>query len=157
MSCRVTCALNSGHSMFWSVQQSYKNTLIKNKKIIHCRRYMTTQNSTTNSALLKLSNETVKSQTLFNLNCKIKVDLRSQCLVCYHGNLLYSTQPTQPLPDDSDKDKVDKKEKLTLYQRLKKMYKEYWYVLIPVHLATSSVWFGGFYYLAAWLVLVLFF
>ncbi|EEB15890.1 conserved hypothetical protein [Pediculus humanus corporis] len=29
------------------------------------------------------------------------------------------------------------------------MYKEYWYVLIPVHLITSSIWFGGFYYLAA--------
>lgn len=25
------------------------------------------------------------------------------------------------------------------------MSKDYWYVLIPVHVATSIVWFGGFY------------
>jgi len=37
---------------------------------------------------------------------------------------------------------------LSLYQRFKLMYKEYWYVLLPVHVATSSVWLGGFYYLA---------
>uniref|UniRef100_A0A2M3ZBT0 DUF1279 domain-containing protein n=1 Tax=Anopheles braziliensis TaxID=58242 RepID=A0A2M3ZBT0_9DIPT len=26
------------------------------------------------------------------------------------------------------------------------MYKEYWYVLVPVHCITSVVWFGSFYY-----------
>lgn len=26
------------------------------------------------------------------------------------------------------------------------MYKEYWYVLLPVHVATSAVWVGIFYY-----------
>lgn len=28
------------------------------------------------------------------------------------------------------------------------MYKEYWYVVLPVHCFTSVFWFGGFYYLA---------
>jgi len=28
------------------------------------------------------------------------------------------------------------------------MYRDYWYVLVPVHLITSAAWFGGFYYLA---------
>ncbi|KFM63118.1 Protein FAM210A, partial [Stegodyphus mimosarum] len=28
------------------------------------------------------------------------------------------------------------------------MLKEYWYVLIPVHMVTSVFWFGGFYYAA---------
>lgn len=28
------------------------------------------------------------------------------------------------------------------------MYKEYWYVLVPVHCVTSVFWFGGFYYAA---------
>ncbi|PZC81147.1 hypothetical protein B5X24_HaOG213248 [Helicoverpa armigera] len=27
------------------------------------------------------------------------------------------------------------------------MYRDYWYVLIPVHVATSIVWFGSFYYI----------
>lgn len=39
-------------------------------------------------------------------------------------------------------------EKPSLFQRFKQMYKDYWYVLLPVHLVTSAAWFGGFYYLA---------
>ncbi|KAL3282915.1 hypothetical protein HHI36_006073 [Cryptolaemus montrouzieri] len=38
--------------------------------------------------------------------------------------------------------------KPTLFQRFKSMYKDYWYVLIPVHVVTSIGWFGGFYYMA---------
>lgn len=38
-------------------------------------------------------------------------------------------------------------EKLSLLQRFKQMYRDYWYVLVPVHLVTSLGWFGGFYYL----------
>ncbi|XP_034828102.1 uncharacterized protein C18orf19 homolog A [Maniola hyperantus] len=33
-----------------------------------------------------------------------------------------------------------------LIQRFKQMYKDYWYVLLPVHMTTSAIWFGGFYY-----------
>ncbi|XP_065281397.1 uncharacterized protein C18orf19 homolog B [Dermacentor albipictus] len=39
-------------------------------------------------------------------------------------------------------------EKLNIFQRYKKMFKEYWYVMLPVHIATSIVWFGSFFYLA---------
>lgn len=39
-------------------------------------------------------------------------------------------------------------EKLSIFQRYKKMFKEYWYVMLPVHIATSIVWFGSFFYLA---------
>lgn len=41
---------------------------------------------------------------------------------------------------------ADVPEKLGLFARFKKMYKEYWYVLVPVHCITSVVWFGSFYY-----------
>lgn len=37
----------------------------------------------------------------------------------------------------------------SLYGRFKDMAKKYWYVLVPVHLVTSAVWFGGLYYLAS--------
>ncbi|XP_031627563.1 uncharacterized protein C18orf19 homolog A [Contarinia nasturtii] len=40
-------------------------------------------------------------------------------------------------------------EKLSLMARFKKMYKEYWYVLLPVHCVTSCFWFGSFYYLSS--------
>lgn len=35
-----------------------------------------------------------------------------------------------------------------LFAKFKHMYKQYWYVLIPVHVLTSIGWFGGFYYLS---------
>ncbi|KAI4893283.1 hypothetical protein NFI96_019682 [Prochilodus magdalenae] len=35
-----------------------------------------------------------------------------------------------------------------LYQRFKKTFKQYGKVMVPVHLVTSSVWFGTFYYAA---------
>ncbi|XP_047987238.1 uncharacterized protein C18orf19 homolog A-like [Leguminivora glycinivorella] len=37
-------------------------------------------------------------------------------------------------------------EKQGLFQKFKDMYKNYWYVLVPVHMATSAVWLGSFYY-----------
>lgn len=48
-----------------------------------------------------------------------------------------------------DKSTADEPERLTLTQRFKKMYKEYWYVLIPVHMVTACAWMGGFYYLSS--------
>ena len=38
--------------------------------------------------------------------------------------------------------------KLTLLQRFHKTYKEHAKILIGVHLVTSAVWFGGFFYAA---------
>lgn len=43
-----------------------------------------------------------------------------------------------PLQDDS----------IGLVQRFKRTFKQYGKVMIPVHLVTSSVWFGTFYYAA---------
>lgn len=53
----------------------------------------------------------------------------------------YSTDGSK-LPDETPP------KKLSLFQKFKQMYRDYWYVLVPVHLITSLGWFGGFYYLA---------
>uniref|UniRef100_A0A8D0H6M5 Family with sequence similarity 210 member A n=1 Tax=Sphenodon punctatus TaxID=8508 RepID=A0A8D0H6M5_SPHPU len=37
---------------------------------------------------------------------------------------------------------------ISLFQRFKKTFKQYGKVMIPVHLLTSSLWFGSFYYAA---------
>ena len=37
---------------------------------------------------------------------------------------------------------------LTIFQRFKRAYKQHGKVLVGVHVATSTVWFGCFYYLA---------
>lgn len=41
---------------------------------------------------------------------------------------------------------LDEVLQLGLFARFKKMAKDYWYVLIPVHVATSCCWLGAFYY-----------
>lgn len=35
--------------------------------------------------------------------------------------------------------------KLTTIQKFKEVVKKYWYIAIPVHIGTSSLWFGTFY------------
>lgn len=52
-----------------------------------------------------------------------------------------SVQPPELTVDEEMK-------KLGLFARFKKMYKEYWYVLLPAHVVTSVIWFGSFYYLS---------
>jgi len=42
-------------------------------------------------------------------------------------------------------ERPNEEDKVSIFQKFKKMSKDYWYVLIPVHVATSIVWFGGFY------------
>lgn len=51
------------------------------------------------------------------------------------------------LNKDEEKENTDYK-KLTLFQKFKQMYRDYWYVLVPVHVVTSVTWFGSFYYVA---------
>lgn len=41
---------------------------------------------------------------------------------------------------------LEANKQLGLFARFKKMAKDYWYVLIPVHVATSAVWLGAFFY-----------
>uniref|UniRef100_G3UQ11 Family with sequence similarity 210 member A n=1 Tax=Meleagris gallopavo TaxID=9103 RepID=G3UQ11_MELGA len=49
--------------------------------------------------------------------------------------------------DASDPDPLQDKS-ISLAQRFKKTFKQYGKVMIPVHLVTSTVWFGSFYYAA---------
>lgn len=49
--------------------------------------------------------------------------------------------------DASDPDPLQDKS-ISLVQRFKKTFKQYGKVMIPVHLLTSTVWFGAFYYAA---------
>ncbi|KAM3873482.1 uncharacterized protein C18orf19 homolog B [Diretmus argenteus] len=49
--------------------------------------------------------------------------------------------------DDAEVDPLQDKS-IGLVQRFKKTFKQYGKVMIPVHLVTSSIWFGTFYYAA---------
>ncbi|XP_048852974.1 uncharacterized protein C18orf19 homolog A-like [Brienomyrus brachyistius] len=54
-----------------------------------------------------------------------------------------AVRPQQPENSDPFQDKS-----IGLVQRFKKTLKQYGPVMIPVHLVTSSIWFGAFYYAA---------
>lgn len=57
-------------------------------------------------------------------------------------------EPPSPTAEEiADVDPLQDKS-MGLFQRFKKTFKQYGKVLIPVHLVTSSVWFGTFYYAA---------
>ncbi|XP_073987822.1 uncharacterized protein C18orf19 homolog B-like isoform X2 [Rhodnius prolixus] len=70
-------------------------------------------------------------------------------LPVYHSTIFtghkYFDEKKIVSPNES---KTDESKKKSLFQRFKEMYRDYWYVLVPVHVVTSAVWFGGFYYAA---------
>lgn len=55
---------------------------------------------------------------------------------------------TEKTVEQPELDVLQSEEKLSLTAKFKKMYKEYWYVLLPVHIFTSTFWFAGFYYMS---------
>ncbi|XP_050070705.1 uncharacterized protein C18orf19 homolog A [Anopheles maculipalpis] len=63
-----------------------------------------------------------------------------------NGNTLRLQKEPPNEQQETDGPPAPAPEKLGLFARFKKMYKEYWYVLVPVHCVTSVMWFGGFYY-----------
>lgn len=56
--------------------------------------------------------------------------------------------PAEKTAEQPELDVLQSEEKLSLTGKFKKMYKEYWYVLLPVHIFTSTFWFAGFYYMS---------
>lgn len=56
-------------------------------------------------------------------------------------------QSSDAQPGAPDVDPLQDKS-IGLFQRFKRTFKQYGKVMIPVHLLTSSVWFGTFYYAA---------
>ncbi|KAH8419806.1 hypothetical protein KR009_002721 [Drosophila setifemur] len=58
------------------------------------------------------------------------------------------TDNSSKLRHTSSSDLFGEAANMGLFAKFKHMYKQYWYVLIPVHVLTSVGWFGGFYYLS---------
>lgn len=52
-------------------------------------------------------------------------------------------------PDHADSISAEATPKLGIVARFRLMFKQYWYVLVPVHCVTSVAWFGTFYYLSS--------
>ncbi|NXT81729.1 F210A protein, partial [Zapornia atra] len=58
------------------------------------------------------------------------------------------TPKQSPVESDSSEPDPLQDKSISLVQRFKKTFKQYGKVMIPVHLLTSTVWFGSFYYAA---------
>lgn len=54
---------------------------------------------------------------------------------------------TTPQAAPSEDDLLPPKN-MGIIARFKAMYKQYWYVMVPVHVITSTGWLMGFYYLS---------
>lgn len=63
-------------------------------------------------------------------------------------NFAAGAQNAGPKEDVDNSAQTAEVAKLSLFQRFKAMYRDYWYVLLPVHVVTSVGWFVGFYYVA---------
>ncbi|XP_066588838.1 uncharacterized protein C18orf19 homolog A isoform X2 [Prorops nasuta] len=63
----------------------------------------------------------------------------------------YATDPFKDEKSQENKQKLVEKDQITtdkkvsVFQKMKQMTKDYWYILIPVHLATSAGWVAIFY------------
>nr|BAE34986.1 unnamed protein product [Mus musculus] len=61
--------------------------------------------------------------------------------------VLSSSSTSQETPSEKKEETDPLQDKsISLYQRFKKTFRQYGKVLIPVHLITSGIWFGTFYY-----------
>ena len=58
------------------------------------------------------------------------------------------TKSTVDVSKEQQQTSLDDISKLGLFARFKKMAKDYWYVLLPVHVSSSSIWLVGFYYIS---------
>lgn len=54
--------------------------------------------------------------------------------------------------DTSNESPLEKLKKLNVFQKMKQLFKDYWYIMAPVHIATSAVWVVIFYAAAKKLV-----
>ncbi|XP_026726955.1 uncharacterized protein C18orf19 homolog A isoform X2 [Trichoplusia ni] len=59
-------------------------------------------------------------------------------------NFRQCSSQSSPPPDKPLQEPVGTKK--GIIKKFKAMYRDYWYVLLPVHVCTSAVWFGSFYY-----------
>lgn len=59
----------------------------------------------------------------------------------------WQQKTTSPQTTPSEDDLLPPKN-LGIIARFKAMYKQYWYVMVPVHVITSTGWLVGFYYLS---------
>lgn len=102
------------------------------------------------------------SISIFNIHSP-RSKLIPKCGFSTSTRALYSTTDNasskcKPATSQSmDDDNILPSQKLGIIARFKEMYKRYWYVLVPVHILTSTCWMVAFYYLSKRFFLLFFY
>lgn len=94
----------------------------------------------------------VLNQATLERNCSLGLNsqyLRNFSQKVSEGKKSDSNPDATKSKPDEDADDLEQFQKLSLYEKIKAMYRDYWYVLVPVHLSTSVLFFGIFYYAAS--------
>lgn len=136
MSSRIGIFINSGCKILTRVQQCVRTSSYQNKKQFYRLVNLNSDHlfvrtfSTFNYDRLQTRNSTNRLPNSIDLS-KIRY------LRCNN----FSNQV--------DPNKENEEGKLSLFQKFKVLWKNYWYVMLPVHVVTSAFWFGGFYYLVS--------
>lgn len=60
----------------------------------------------------------------------------------YGVNLARFSDSAGPVRESTD---PSKGKKISIFQKMKQLAKDYWHILVPVHLITSAVWVAVFY------------
>lgn len=143
MSCGLTCRLNSGVNFLRSVQRNLNGSIGKNRKSISCQNFRAISTVSGNVMLMQMQSIVAKDNNIL-MCCPLRWSslktMKCSGVTCMRSQFFNTRPPT-------GNDQVPQEKKLSMFQKIKKMWKEYWYVVFPVHLVTSAVWAGGFYYL----------
>lgn len=77
-----------------------------------------------------------------------RISTKSTATACPSAASKTDTKSSSTATVSSSNELFGEAANMGLFAKFKHMYKQYWYVLIPVHVITSVGWLGGFYYLA---------
>lgn len=83
--------------------------------------------------------------------------IKHQYLTCTSVRYVSSKNEDSPTETKVKTETEEPPQKLGLIARFKQMYRDYWYVLVPVHLVTSIGWFTSFYYMAKRYIVIVFY
>lgn len=94
--------------------------------------------------------KSIQSSSVLNLRCSHKLAEKKKVEDDVNRRKIEKTDTVKheniEKLQDPNLEALEEVKQLGLFAKFKKMAKDYWYVLIPVHVATSALWLGGFFY-----------
>ncbi|XP_058796113.1 protein FAM210A isoform X2 [Phymastichus coffea] len=93
---------------------------------------------------LRITSYQLNNYSLFSK--QHKYELESSALPCCTKVIQYSTSSKSDVAAQSATSKdCNEPKKVSIFQKMKQLAKDYWHILIPVHLVTSAGWVAIFY------------